>query len=1263
MERIKTLLVANRGEIACRLIRTAKKLGINTISIYTNADAASDHVGAANATVLLSGPDSKAYIDGEQIVEIAKKHHVDAIIPGYGFLSENTDFARQVADAGMVFVGPSPKCIEDFGIKHTARELASKAVVPIVPGTKGLVKSEDEAIEEANKLGFPVMLKATAGGGGMGLLTCHDDKQVRESFKTVQSRGETLFKNSGLFIEKFYPSSHHIEVQVFGNAQGKAIHFGERECSIQRRHQKVIEECPSPFVTKHPELRKKLGDAAVRLAESINYGSAGTIEYLVDDESGDFFFLEMNTRLQVEHGITEMCYGVDLVELMLKQADAELQGKGGLDTTYLEGLQPSGPKGAAIEARVYAENPAKDYAPSPGMLQDVIWKEVEGSRIDTWVHRGVKVTAFYDPLLAKAMVHRPSRGEAIKGMTELLTESKIYGPPTNLEFLAMIMRDPTFDSGKTMTKFLSDFKFAPTAIDVLAGGAYTLIEDWPGRPTIGRGFSHAGPMDPLAFRIANSLVGNPVGMAGIEITLSGPDLRFLSAAIVAFTGAPMDAKLDGKEFPMWTRVKIEAGQRLTIGKTTGGGCRSYLAIYGGLPSIAEWFGSKATAPMTAVGGYQGRALAAGDLLGITGDLPNIDGELKLPENLIPQHPEEWHLLAMVGPYDEGFLTPEDIEMLYSTSWKISHNAARGGIRLIGPKPKWARSDGGEGGAHPSNVIEYGYPIGTLNWTGDDPCLFPVDCPDLGGFVSSLTIVKADYWRLGQMKAGNKLKFVRVSYDEAIAKRNEVEEFLEQIDKCCKGKANWDDTFPLNYDGQPPSAKNADSRGKAVVHQIPEEKNKHQPLVSYRQGGDDFIIIDYGHGAFDLNYRCRAVALYDKLKANKGDISFASGALHTGMACGNSLTLYYDSLLCPRSGLLELLLKFEAEIGDISNSKMPSKKYKLPLTFKSKRQDDSITRYIETQRPYAAYLPDPMGFVAENNAFTMEQFKSVFLTAPLMMVAVGFFCALPLALPIDPRRRMQTPKMNPSRVFTPEGQVSWGGSCMALYNVESPGGYMPTGLSIPGVDILGFKRGYSPEKPWLFDDFDQIIFYEVSEEKREDLMKLFWSGRYEYEVEETEFDLAEHNKLLEETRAELEEIRAAQRKAQEKLGEKETEEYERWQKEKEKGKISQDTVEELLNGMFVSLATGWFFPVRLSDLNTSDPNIHPIPSPLNANVWKVEVSEGDELESEQLVSILEAMKLEIPVKLEEGMKGKVEKVLVKPNDVVEAGAPLVLLRIG
>lgn len=758
-------------------------------------------------------------------------------------------------------------------------------------------------------------------------------------------------------------------MQIFGNGQGQAIYFGERECSIQRRHQKVIEECPSPFVVKHPELREKLGSAAVRLAESINYGSAGTIEYLVDDESGDFFFLEMNTRLQVEHGITELCYGVDLVELMLKQADAELLGESGLQGEYLKSLQPKSPQGAAVEARVYAENPAKEYAPSPGTLQHVSWNEVEGSRIDSWIHTGTKVTSFYDPLLAKVMVHADTRDKALKGMLELLSGSKIFGPPTNMDFLKAIVEDETFKSGKTLTKFLDSFKYEPCAIDVIQGGAYTLIEDWPGRPTIGRGFSHSGPMDPLAFRIANALVGNPPGKEGIEITLSGPDLRFLGPAIISVCGAPMEVKIDGKPVSMWKRLKIAAGQRLTIGKTTGGGCRSYLAIYGGLPSIATWFGSKSTAPMTAVGGYQGRALAAGDLLAITKDIPELTDELKIPDHLIPSYPEEWDLFSMPGPYDEGYIETESIEEFYDTTWKVSHNAARGGIRLIGPKPKWARSDGGEGGAHPSNVIEYGYPVGTVNWTGDDPCLFPIDAPDFGGFVSATTIVKADYWRLGQMKAGNKLRFKRVSYQDAIAKRKEVEDFLSLIHDCCNKKANFDDAFPLKYQGLPPSVKNKGWE-PAVVYQIQEEGN--QPLVSYRQGGDDFLLVDYGHGSFNLNYRCRAVALYRKLKEGTGEISFEGGALHTGMACGNSLMLYYDSLKVSRQRLLDHLLKLENELGDLSEAKFPSRKYRLPITFESKRQKESLQRYIETQRPYATYLPDPLDFVAKNNAFTQQQ---------------------------------------------------------------------------------------------------------------------------------------------------------------------------------------------------------------------------------------------------------------------------------------------------
>lgn len=408
-----------------------------------------------------------------------------------------------------------------------------------------------------------------------------------------------------------------------------------------------------------------------------------------------------------------------------------------------------------------------------------------------------------------------------------------------------------------------------------------------------------------------------------------------------------------------------------------------------------------------------------------------------------------------------------------------------------------------------------------------------------------------------------------------------------------------------------------------------------------QGGDDFILIDYGHGKFNLNYRCRAVALNRALRGMTGDISFTNGTLINTMPCGNSLMLNFDGLRISRSAMLTLLTRIESSFGDLSHAKFPSRLFRLPLTFTHPAQNASITRYIETQRPYASYLPDPARFVAENNAFTEREFRDIYLQAKFMMVAVGFFCALPLCLPVDPRQRMNCPKMNPSRIFTPEGQLSWGGSCMALYNVESPGGYMPTGMTIPGVDILGSKNGFGVEKPWLYEDFDQLSFYEVSEEEYETEMAVFRSGRYDFKYEEVEFDLEEHNRLLKNTKDEVESIRARQRAAQERLDKVEKEMLEKWAEDKKKTQVSGDEVEELLN----------------------DPQIHAISAPLNANVWKVETSEGDHIgEKDKTLAILEAMKLEIPLKSGEDSQGMtVEKVLVRPGDVVEAGRPLILLK--
>ena len=1148
-------------------------------------------------------------------------------------MSENAAFARSVQEAGLAWVGPSPAATEQFGVKHVARDLAAKAGVPIVPGSKDLVASEEEAVAESERLGYPVMLKATGGGGGMGLVTCHSAEDVEEGFRMVQSRGQTLFKNPGVFVEKFYPEARHVEVQVFGNGMGKAVHFGERECSIQRRHQKVIEECPSPFVHKTQGLREKLCKAAVSLAQSINYGSAGTVETLVDDQTGEFFFLEMNTRLQVEHGITELCYDVDLVELMLKQADAELAGKGGLDYTYLKSLQLSAPKGAAIEARVYAENPLRDYAPSPGLLQKVEWKTLIGSRIDTWVFTGATITPNYDPLLAKVMCHGPSRKETAHLIQRMLSESLICGPPTNLEFLAAIVSSDDFRSGHTLTSFLQSFKFTPAAIDVVSPGAYTLVQDLPARPAVGKGIPHSGPMDPVAFQIANSLAGNARGTAGLEITLSGPELRFLGPAVVALTGAGMEATLDGNEFPMWTRCSIKAGQKLKIGKTTGGGCRSYLAIYGGLPSVADYFGSKSTSPLVAIGGYQGRALAPGDLLSLTKDIPeHLSKSCSLPDHLIPKYSNAWEIMAMVGPHSEGFFLPEDIETIYTTEYKVSHNASRSGIRLVGPVPKWARADGGEGGAHPSNLVEFGYPLGTLNWTGDDPCIFPVDCPNFGGFVCSTTIIRAEWWKLGQIKAGDTLQYKRVTLEEALELRRENDAFLEAVDKAVKSDGIFDSVNPINAHFTP-----SGDGGEAVIWERREDKSR--PLVRYRQGGDDHLIIEYGEQKFNLNHRCRVTAL-DKALRSESTPSWLSENLINTVGCSASLLLFYNGASLPRDKLVSHLQELESSLGDLSQSKVPCRYVRLPISFTSPAQTQAVERYMSTQRPHAPYLPDNLRFVAENNAFTPEQLKQIYLTGSFMAVVIGFFCGNTVSLPIDPRHRMSAPKQNPSRVFTPEGTVSWGGSCMSIYPVDSPGGYQMTGRTVPIFDYYGWKSGFSASRPWLFEDFDVLSYYEVSEDELEALLADFRAGRYVFDIKEGTFDMASHNRLLRATQDQVAEIRQRQAAAQDEMNKAEEESLVRWRKEKEESKVDMGTVEALLD----------------------DPEITSIDAPVDANVWKVEVAEGQEVKANTTVVILEAMKLEIAVKTPEGQKtAKVEKVLVSSGETVKAGGRVALLR--
>lgn len=440
--KIKKVLIANRGEIASRVIRTCQKLGIQAVAVYSEADQALPYVRQADEAYLIGpGPVVKSYLNQEKILEVAQEADVDAIHPGYGLLSENAYFAKKVIDAGLVWIGPRPEVIAQMGEKVTARQVMQKAGVPVVPGSDA-VKSVEEAAAIAQEIGFPVLLKASSGGGGMGMYLCHGMDELRSQFPLAQQRAKALFGDDTFFVEKWISPARHIEVQVIGDQHGNVIHLFERECSVQRRNQKVIEESLSPSISQ--ETRQRLYEAALLAARSMHYTNAGTIEFVVDSEE-NFYFLEMNTRLQVEHPVTEAITGVDLVELQFAIAEGkELPWK----------QEEMKARGHAIEFRLYAENP-KNFYPSPGLLQELSFPVLEGVRIDAGYETGNTVTPFYDPMIAKVIVSGSWREEVIEKAKDALSKISVSGIQTNLPVLLQVLDHPSFVAGKYDTNILN----------------------------------------------------------------------------------------------------------------------------------------------------------------------------------------------------------------------------------------------------------------------------------------------------------------------------------------------------------------------------------------------------------------------------------------------------------------------------------------------------------------------------------------------------------------------------------------------------------------------------------------------------------------------------------------------------------------------------------------------------------------------------------------------------------------------------------------
>ena len=426
------LLIANRGAIACRILRTLREMNVKGVAVWSESDASSLHIREADEAISLGeGPAAQTYLQVDKILAAAQESGAQAIHPGYGFLSENAAFADACEAAGIAFVGPTPEQLRIFGLKHTARALAKSHGVPLLEGTE-LLADVAEALVAAESVGYPVMLKSTAGGGGIGMRVCYSPTELAEAFDAVQRLGKNNFSDAGVFIEKYIERARHLEVQIFGDGEGEVIALGVRDCSVQRRNQKVLEETPA---TALPEgMAEALCQAAIELGKAVSYRSAGTVEFVYDSSAQQFYFLEVNTRLQVEHGVTEQVWGVDLVQMMIALAAGDLPPL----AEIAAGLSP---RGHAIQARVYAEDPGREFQPSPGLLTNVNFPQQDRTtlRIDTWVESGCEVPPFFDPLLAKIITYAATRDEAIDRLDSALEETRLYGVETNRQYLGQIL--------------------------------------------------------------------------------------------------------------------------------------------------------------------------------------------------------------------------------------------------------------------------------------------------------------------------------------------------------------------------------------------------------------------------------------------------------------------------------------------------------------------------------------------------------------------------------------------------------------------------------------------------------------------------------------------------------------------------------------------------------------------------------------------------------------------------------------------------------
>ena len=1180
---IRRVLIANRGAIATRIQRTLGGLGIESVAVYAEADHASRHVTQASAAVSLGeGGASSTYLDMEKVLAAARETGADAIHPGYGFLSENAAFSRAVETAGMVFLGPTGAQIEAFGLKHEARRLALEADVPMLPGTNVLDSLED-ALREADRIGYPVMLKSSAGGGGIGMRIIDSSDALSAAWETVAGLAASSFGDARLFLERFVRAARHVEVQVFGDGAGRVVILGDRDCSLQRRNQKIIEEAPAPALPDG--VRATMHEAARRLMERVNYRSAGTVEFLYDPEREGVYFLEVNARLQVEHGVTELVTGVDIVEWMLRLGNGE--------STFLH--EPT-VDGWAMQARLYAEDPARDFRPAPGLVTGLALPETAGDlRVDDWLDVGTVVPASFDPMIAKILAFGADRESARARLGSALQETQVDGVETNVPFLRVALELPDFVAATHHTGSVGEVRPESVTAEIVSAGTQTSVQDVEGR----LGYWHvgvppSGAFDYRSLAYGNALLGNDGNAAGLEMLAQGPALRFTAAVTAVVTGASAHVRIDDTEIDGRLPFSVPPGATLKIDRIAadGKGLRAYLAVAGGL-AVPEVLGSRSTFDLGAFGGHAGRALRTGDVIPV-GPPPTTPGTSATAP--APDLEDRTRLRVVQGPLlAPDFLHADYLDTFYGTEWKVHYNSARTGIRLEGPAPGWTRSDGGDAGLHPSNVHDNAYAFGAIDFTGDMPIVLGPDGPSLGGFVCPAAIAAADRWKLGQLRPGDTVHFEPINL--ATAQALTAREAPPPITK----RTSW-----------------RESDGEVVLARDSERD------IVLRAAGDSFLLLEFGPPVLELRARLRVEALQRWLEgADDADV--------LELTPGVRSLQFRVPTNADRGRLLRLIQDGLDVIDRQKDITISNRIVHLPLAWDDPATQEATARYVRSVRSDAPWCPRNIEFIRRANGLADEaEVKRIVYDASYLVLGLGdVYLGAPVATPVDPRHRLVTTKYNPARTWTPENAVGIGGAYLCIYGMEGPGGYQFVGRTVQVWNR--WRRSGVWEKPWLLRGFDELRFFEVSNEELMDMRREFPLGRLPLKIEDTTFSLAEHEAFLAREAESIAAFRSGQQAAF-------AAERARWDEADQTATTRAPTAR-----------------AETMDENETGTAVE---SPVAGSVWKVLAKSGAEVAAGESVLIVESMKTEIEVQAP--VAGKVTRVLALEGTPVDAGQAVALI---